>query len=141
MLSTADNAPPPVSARRTPKVCIVDSRPSDYRHLLEAECGGEPQLTLLRRGREALRTALGPRIDLWVVNAQLADMSGLDLCELLRARDRTTAVWLISDQYDPQVERQAWLRGASLFCTKPLEPTHLAYLAGERIEPGTAEHC
>jgi len=119
--------------RRVAKVCIVDPRPSDYRRLLDDEPAGAPRIEFLSGGREALRAALAQQVDLWVVNVELPDMSGLEVCEMLRARTPSATVCVVADRYRPEDERRAWLRGATLFCAKPFERHWLADLAAEKF--------
>jgi len=138
MFKPLDRASRQDSHRRPRKVCVIDPRPGDYRHLVGDESLAGSRLEFLASGREALQAAIFGGVDVWVVNVELPDLSGLELCEMLRARDRKATIYLVTDQYHPDDERQAWLRGASMFRAKPAEVCWFAHLAG--AEPVAAAH-
>jgi DNA-binding response OmpR family regulator len=101
-------------------VAVVDSRPHDYAALPRAV--RRPGLTwrLLTTGREALRLARTESVDLWVVNTVLADMSGIDVCNMLRSRSPPPTFCVVTDAYRPEEERTARMCGAALFGCKPV---------------------
>lgn len=106
---------------RTVKMAVVDSRPEDYSALLEATLGSGASLEFLPSGQDALRLARTGGADLWVVNAELPDMSGIDLCAMLRAQSSRQVVFVVTDTYRAEVERAARGGGASLFACKPVQ--------------------
>jgi DNA-binding response OmpR family regulator len=101
-------------------VAVVDPRPQDYAGLLEDFAAAGMSCHFLRLGRDALRLARGDGADLWVVHVVLPDMSGLDLCAMLRDRRPESVVYMVADEYSEADERAARTGGASLFLSKPL---------------------
>jgi CheY-like chemotaxis protein len=79
------------------------------------------RLQFLCCGRDALRLSQAQQVDLWVVHLSLPDMSGLELCEMLRARLGRPVIYVVGDEYRPEDERAARARGASLFGCKPVQ--------------------
>ena len=106
---------------RPATVAVVDPRPGDYGVLLDAPLGAEMRWQFLCCGRDALRLSQSEEVDLWVIHQVLPDMSGLELCEMLRARLSRPVIYVVSDRYCPDDERAARARGASLFGCKPVE--------------------
>ncbi len=102
---------------RNVTVAVVDPRPGDYAGLLEEVRTSPLRAKWLYCGRDALR--LSPFPALWIVNVTLPDMSGLDLCAMLRTQSPSPTVYMLTDKYRPADERAAWLAGASLFSPKP----------------------
>ena len=105
---------------RSATVAVVDPRPGDYRVLLDAPSGAM-RLQFLCCGRDALRLSQSEQVDLWVIQLALPDMSGLELCQMLRARLSWPVIYVISDGYRAEDERAAWACGASLFGCKPVQ--------------------
>ena len=105
---------------RTTTVAVVDSRPADYAAVSAAVQRRSVTWHFLATGREALHLARSAYVDLWVVNAVLADMSGIDLCSMLRNRSPPAAVYVVTDAYCADDEQAARLCGASLFGCKPV---------------------
>ena len=66
-------------------IAIVDANSSDYDGLLSVTESSNVSVCFLSKGSEAMRLVRRfLDIDLWIVNAALADMSGFDLAQLLR---------------------------------------------------------
>ena len=105
----------------TMKVAVVDPRPADYSALLEATLESGVRLEFLPSGQDALRLARTGGADLWVINADLPDMSGIDLCAMLRSHSSRQVVFVVTDTYRAEVERAARGGGASLFACKPVQ--------------------
>ena len=84
------NDRPPATAPHALSIVVVDRCPADY-----IAASAAPRLGVgwqfVTCGREALRTARARAVDLWVVNVSLPDMSGLDLCRMLRERRASTS--------------------------------------------------
>jgi CheY-like chemotaxis protein len=99
----------------------VDPQPGDYGMLLETPLGAELRWHFLSCGRDALRLSQAEEVDLWVVHLILPDMSGLELCEMLKTRLCHPVIYAVSDEYRAEDERAARARGASLFGCKPAE--------------------
>ncbi len=134
MKSLSTDRPPmaamPTDVRSALSIVVVDPCPADYLAALP-----EPQpgvwWQFITCARHALRTARVRAVDLWVVNTRLPDMSGLDLCRMLRDQERA-AVYLVADRYSPDEERAARLCGAALFVCKPPIAQWLAAPANRR---------
>lgn len=67
------------------EIVIVDPRFDRYGDLVRAAQAGRIGLHFCADGRSALRLARSFRADAWLVSADLPDMSGFDLVEMLRA--------------------------------------------------------
>jgi len=106
---------------RAATVAVVDPRPGDYAALLGSHLGSQVRLQFLGSGRDALRLARTGGVTLWVINADLPDMSGLDLCSMLRTCSGRSVVYVVTDEYRMEDERAARLCGASFFGCKPVE--------------------
>jgi DNA-binding response OmpR family regulator len=102
-------------------VAIVDSCPADYAATTEAVHRPSVTWHFLATGQEALRLARSEYVDLWVVNAVLVDMSGIDLCSMLRNRSTPATVYVVTDAYRAADEQAARICGASLFGCKPMQ--------------------
>ena len=102
-------------------VAVVDPRPADYAALLDSAAGEGLRVELLARGHEALRLARTGAVDLWVINTALPDMSGLDLCAMLKAQLSQPVIYVVTDDYCAEEERAARARRASFFGCKPVQ--------------------
>ena len=111
----------PAIAHRV-KVCVVDTDFVEYGHLLADRRLRGVQWELITNGREALRQMQRDTITLWVINVQLPDISGAELCQMIKSQNAAAVVYLLTDEYRPEDERAAWLAGAALFRPKPIDP-------------------
>jgi DNA-binding response OmpR family regulator len=102
-------------------VAIVDSRLSDYAALPEAVDRPEMNWRFAASGRSALRLARSEQVDLWVINTALTDMSGIDLCGMLKSRSPPPAIYMVTNAYRVEDERAARCCGVSLFACKPIQ--------------------
>lgn len=69
-----------------PNVVVVDPRFDAYKPLAASARLGKLNLHLRASGSEALKFARRRRVDVWLVGADLEDMSGADFLELLQSR-------------------------------------------------------
>jgi len=99
---------------------VVDANRHDYDDVAEDSRLAGGSLKFFTTGREALRTNPEQEPALWVVNQDLPDMHGTDLLEMLRVRGGVAPIILVGDVYDPAMEIDARVAGASLYFTKPL---------------------
>jgi DNA-binding NarL/FixJ family response regulator len=97
-------------------VVVADSRPKDYRNLVQLTGDNRWHLHFLTTGSAAIR--FGSAADLWIINTQLSDMSGFDLFELLGERAARAPTFLVGDQYSADEERRACGCGAALYLCK-----------------------
>jgi DNA-binding response OmpR family regulator len=104
-------------AARRATVAVVDPHPADYAVLASAS----PTLRWrwLATGRQALRLARQEAVQLWMFNSTLDDMSGTELCAMIKTLRPESAVYIIADEYSAAEERAAWACGATLFACKP----------------------
>jgi DNA-binding response OmpR family regulator len=102
-------------------VAIVDSRPSDYSTLPDALDRLDIHWRFVAGGRQALRLAEREWVDLWVINAVLADMPGTDLCRMLNDRFPRPVIYMVTDAYRVEDERAARCCGIALFACKPVQ--------------------
>jgi DNA-binding response OmpR family regulator len=104
-------------------VAVVDPRLPDYGALPEAVGRPDMKWHFVTSGRGALRLALSQQVDLWVINTALSDMSGIDLCAMLKGRSPPPVVYMVTDDYRVEDERAARCCGVSLFACKPIQAT------------------
>ena len=79
------------------------------------------ELALRHQRPHALRLAQSQKVDLWVINTVLADMSGVDLCRMLKDRSLPPVIYMVADVYHVEDERAARCCGVSLFGCKPIQ--------------------
>lgn len=111
----------PIAVPRV-KVCVVDTDFGDYSHLLGERKLSGVEWEFISSGHEALRQLQHDTITLWVINVQLPDMSGTDLCQMIKSQSSSAVVYLLTDEYRTEDERAAWLAGATMFRPKPIDP-------------------
>ena len=105
-------------ATRIPVICVVDPKRDDYQGW-EAQVqatGGRLQFFTSAAG--ALKFSRTNAVDLWVVNTKLPGLTGAELCSMLKSQSVQTSVYLVADEYSPEVERAAWRARATLFGCK-----------------------
>ena len=105
----------------TTTVVVVDPHSADYAAIPQAVRQPRMNWRFLTTGHEALHVARNEYIDLWVVNAVLHDMSGIDLCCMLRSQSPPPTVYIVVDAYRAEDERAARACGAALFGCKPVQ--------------------
>ena len=98
----------------------------DYVSLLKRALGPSVRLQFLPTGNDALQLARTADADLWVIHMVLPDMSGLDLCAMLKAQSAQRVIYIVTDTYCAEDERAAWVHGASVFGCKPLPNSWLS---------------
>lgn len=108
------------------KVLIIDDHPiviSGCRALLNDR---GVDLIDARTAEDGLATFDEARPDVTVIDINLPDGSGLDLARCLLARDRATAIVMLSMNDDPIFVREAIAIGARGFVSKNDDPLQLA---------------
>jgi len=112
---------------------VVDSRPEDYWQFAEqAEARGLYCRYATTAGA-ALQLAERARPVLWLINLDLPDVDGLELCRLLCPRLTRTPHFFVADEYDPQAEIAVLSAGGHLFC-KPVPGVVLESLAAQGVD-------
>jgi DNA-binding response OmpR family regulator len=123
---------PPLTTSRV-KVCVVDTNFDDYASLLAERNLRGVEWELATSSREALRRMQHDTITLWVINMQLPDLSGTELCQMIKSQNPAAVVYLLTDDYRPEDERAAWLAGAALFRPKPIDPAWFERITQRRM--------
>jgi DNA-binding response OmpR family regulator len=90
-------APFDVDAGRVPSVVVVDPQFNSYATLAASARLGKLQLHLRSSGGDAVRLGRRIHVDAWLVAAELDDMSGHDLVELLKGEATEAPVAMVVD--------------------------------------------
>lgn len=121
-----------------PSVVVVDPRFDAYRALAASARQGRIALHLRSSGFEALRLGERVQVDAWLVAADLDDMSGHDLVELLQAQAGGSPVAMVID--DPDGRRRVLAHQAAAEAGADKSLTHpISLLDLERLLGLTAE--
>jgi len=90
-------APFDAHAGNVPSVVVVDPEFSSYATLAASARLGNLQLHLRSAGTDAIRLSRRIHVDAWIVAAELDDMSGHDLVELLKSECSDIPVAMVVD--------------------------------------------
>ena len=112
---------------RSSTICVVDASPDDYQAVVGAMPSQEAHLQFVPSGRAALRVNPAVEPDLWIINMDLPDMSGLDLYPMIRSRFPTAPIYLVANQHTIDNEIRARSSGATMYFSKPLQSEWLLY--------------
>ena len=82
------------------------------------ECAGYEVTTAGSLG-EALRLVFDERFDLYILDAQLTDGTGVNLCEKIREIDPHTPIMFYADDAEESQQQQAFCVGATAYVAKP----------------------
>ena len=107
------------STTQITQLLVVDPRPEDYLHLEDQLADASVRIAYCITGEEALLHPRESRGNLWLVNSQLRDMTGLELLSLVRSRDPSARCVLVGDAYSETDEVAARQMGATLYVCKP----------------------
>lgn len=104
-------------------VLVVDDHPNNI-HLLGAILRKEHRILYATNGRDALATAQNDHPDLILLDIQMPDMDGFQVCEQLKstAQTRHIPVILVTGMVDTDSETRGFACGAVDFLTKPVNP-------------------
>jgi PleD family two-component response regulator len=124
------------------EVVIVDSSCDQYGDFVRAAREGKISLHFCVDGRSAMRLARRFRADAWLVAAELPDMSGFDLVDMLSPHvlqgdvdplragarisldrlgsDRHAAIFVVSDTYRIEDEQRALAAGVAGYLVRPV---------------------
>jgi DNA-binding response OmpR family regulator len=114
-----------VTARTSATIVAVDPCLSDYDRLARDARQAGMRWYQFSAAQEALRAAPWLAVDLWIINLQLPDMSGLELIDQLQPRRRGGAVFLVADAYTAEDERRALKLGVLRYVSKPAQSAWL----------------
>ena len=106
--------------REAATIWVVDSRPEDYVSMLaDPDCEGQ-YFRFFHSADAALRAGRDVEPKLWIINMDLPDLDGVELCEMLRSRFSEVPMYLVCDEYDVEAELGARRCGATMFFCKPV---------------------
>jgi DNA-binding response OmpR family regulator len=120
-------------------ICVVDPQASAEAGSRDEIAAHGARLEFVASAEAALRLAHTQQVDLWVVNTELAGLSGFELCSMLKARNSRAAVCLVANEYSTIAEQRAWAARASMFLCKSDSTDWLEELCGQladRWSPG-----
>lgn len=125
-----------------PNVVVVDPRFDAYKQLADSARLGRINLHIRSSGAEAIKIARRRQVDAWLIAADLDDMSGHDLVELLRARAADTKVAMVDadapgSRRHAVAETEATASGADAVLTHPITLRDLEELLGLPAEERT----
>src|SRR6186997_2087337 len=94
----------PISAElprpvRPQTICVVDPQVEEYQCWRKQTERTGLRLEVVTTAAEALRLARNCAVDRWVINTDLPDRSGGELCEMLRSRRPNVPIALVSNSY------------------------------------------
>jgi CheY-like chemotaxis protein len=128
-----------------PSVVVVDPQFDAYKPLADSARRGQLSLHLRSSGADAIKLARRLRVDAWLIAADLDDMSGHDLVELLQAQFAAEpsaakpklAMVQIADSGSRQLTlagQEAVAAGADSVLTHPITFADLERLLGLPVE-------
>jgi CheY-like chemotaxis protein len=120
-------------------IVIVDPNSSDYDAMLTSAEIANSSVHFLSTGQEALRLSRRWKVDLWVVNITLRDMSGFDLAQKLRRGCRGVRVFMVGNEYQVEDELQTLTLGLTKYLCKPLEASWICCWAQPQIVVALAD--
>jgi two-component system, chemotaxis family, chemotaxis protein CheY len=110
-------------------VLIVDDSPT-IRRMLKATLAGLPAVTFLEAGTglQAIEQLTLARVALMLLDLNMPDMHGLEVLAFVRRHPtyRTLPVIVLTTRGDEQSREKATAAGATLYLTKPFQPSALA---------------
>lgn len=111
-------------------VWVVDAQPRDYLSMLaDPSCEGQ-NFRFYQTASAALRATRDTDPDLWIINMDLPDLAGLELCEMLRSRSLEVPMYLVRDAYNVEAELDARRCGATMFLCKPVSSQ---WISGQEV--------
>ena len=136
-------APVRSTSSDVPSVVVVDPRFDAYKALAASARQGRIDLHLRSSGFEALRLGDRVEVDAWIVAADLDDMSGHDLVELLQSQAGGSPVAMVIDDADGRrrvlAEQAAAEAGADEALAHPISLLDLERLLGLTAEERARE--
>ncbi len=101
---------------------VVDSQLSDYLHLKSFIEEQGFDFHFFQSGSEFLYHSFPDSMICSLVNLDLSDMSGLELCASIRDRNPRRPLFLVANQYDAKLESKVLVSGLGQFVCKPIHP-------------------
>nr|MDJ0853390.1 ATP-binding protein [Myxococcota bacterium] len=115
-----------VADREVPEVVVAEDN-ADMRRLLSHLLGGEFRVRAAKNGREALALVLERAPALVVTDVMMPEMSGTELCSVIKGDDATAGipVMLVTSKAEREMKIQGLELGADDYVTKPFHPREL----------------
>ncbi len=89
----------------------------------------------LHNSAESLLSQLSLKPDIFILDKQLPDMDGLDLCRRLKANADTSAIPVLMLSANPQIKLLASAAGADAVMEKPFEIKDLLSIIAQLTSP------
>lgn len=133
-------APFDTQAGSLPSVVVVDPQFNAYATLAASARLGKLQLHLRSSGGDAIRLSRRIHVDAWIVAAELDDMSGHDLVELLQGEATEAPVAMVVDAARSRRKAvEAVEAGADVALSHPISLADLERLLGMPSEDRARE--
>ncbi|MGE9314388.1 response regulator transcription factor [Niabella sp. CJ426] len=87
----------------------------------------------LHGSAESLLAELSAETDIFILDKQLPDMDGLELCRKLKASPQTSAIPILMLSANPQIRNLASAAGADAVMEKPFEIKELLMVVGNLV--------
>lgn len=113
---------------------IVDGRPNDFRPIVSQARQANVAFHFAANGNDALELSQRTHCQAWLVNLQLADMTGLELLSVVRGRRRAPSILLVGDNYSASDELTVRASGATAYLCKPVDGSWLSQLIATRSD-------
>ncbi|WP_049750316.1 response regulator transcription factor [Synechococcus sp. CC9311] len=119
------------------QVLLVDDDPELLSFLYEEFTSDKVTCTCSKTGSKALTLLRQQRFDLVVLDWNLPDFDGLEICQRLRSSGNTTPVLMLTAHDDLDARVQALDYGADDYISKPFELRELHARVRARLRRGT----
>ncbi len=113
-----------VSDRQPQTVMVVEGRSTLVKHLVEQLNDEGYEIIPYRSGEEALRDVNSVRLDLILLDVNLTDANGLDICERLCKRTEVPII-MLADEASEAEKVRSLLLGADDYITRPISDEEL----------------
>ncbi|MEN3334396.1 MAG: hypothetical protein V7641_3761 [Blastocatellia bacterium] len=113
------------------EVLIIDDEQSITDALQIILCDSGHTVAIAATGRDGLNQASRKRYDVTITDLRLPDISGLDLLSLLRRREPSCFIIVITAHGTPEIAAESLRRGAFHFLCKPFQPADILTLIDE----------
>jgi len=110
-------------AQRRPRLLVVDDQPANVQLLYQA-FAADHQVLMATGGEQALAVCHAKQPDLVLLDVEMPDMSGYEVCRLLKenAATRDIPVIFVTGHRDEAAETLCLDLGAADFISKPINP-------------------
>ncbi|MEO5732996.1 MAG: diguanylate cyclase [Rubrivivax sp.] len=122
-VTPADAARAPLSGVRPPRLLLVDDQPINIQALHQA-FAADHQVLMATHGEQALALCARQPPDLVLLDVEMPDMDGYEVCRRLKADPATQdiPVIFVTAHSDAEAETRGLEAGAVDFITKPINP-------------------